>query len=68
MQSCKGYCDTYMEITTQINRGHWDKPNASLCRVCEKYMITPLTKCPCCNTLLSKKPRSRAAKERLKTV
>lgn len=66
MQSCRGYCEEFAYITSNIGNGHWDRPNASRCTMCEKYMITPLTKCPCCHSLLSKHPRTKAGKERLR--
>jgi hypothetical protein len=68
MQCCNGYCDFLETLVSNIKCGFWDRPMASRCTICEKRMITPENKCPCCHSLLRKNPHGTREKERIRNV
>jgi hypothetical protein len=66
MQGCKGICDSFTNILTNMKDGVWDKPDASMCAVCCIHLTTKDVFCSCCKTILRKGPHSKRAKERMK--
>ena len=63
---CKGLCDREKSRVFYMKCGFWNQEDASRCTKCEIRLITKRIKCYCCHSKLSKNPRSKRSKDRLR--
>lgn len=58
--ACKGVCDKLQCALPRHGGRYWNGQRR--CQVCEIFIMTKELRCPCCNTILRRSPRSLACK------
>ena len=62
-QTCKGICER--EKAESMHWGQRYQLGQKRCSLCDTFFVTPNFRCPCCQTKLRSKPRSRRRKIRI---